>query len=66
MTIKVGDKVTISDGCWWTGNGIIRKIFKKGVRVENSNLTIPFHKVRLGHSETWEQVQSKFGAVWYR
>lgn len=63
---KIGDKVTISDGGWWDGKGIIRKILKSGIRLEGSTNTIPFNEVRLGHSKTWEQVQSKFGSVWYK
>lgn len=67
MTVfKPGDKVTTSERGWWNGQQVVHKVFKKGLRVEGCKLTIPFYRVRHGHSKTWEDVQAKFGDVWYK
>ena len=66
MIFNVGDKVTVQDGGWWNGKGVVRKVLKSGIRLENIKHTIPFHQARQGHSKTWNEVQAKFGSVWYK
>ncbi len=63
--LNINDKVTISDGRWWEGDKVIHSIYKKGIKTSKETPIISFHQVRLGHSKTWEEVQSKFGSVWY-
>lgn len=66
MAFKKGDQVTTSDGAWWDGEAIVKTMYTHQVKLEGYAHSLPLDQVRAGHSKSWEEVQSKFGAAWYQ